>query len=246
MKDIDFLPAHYGERRKEQHAQVWRTLMLIGFGGLLCLLSATQLTLRHRLKGKLIELDTQSVAAVLQEQQLALLQADIKRETELAELFTYLKHPWPRTQILAELLRPLPEPISLIEMKLGRETPGGETAISPPAAAETEAEIKAMSDVKATLQKLRTENDSRKTVVYLEGITEDDTNLHSYVAELQNSPMFSAAELISLETMDRGAENRLARFKVRISVRPGFGQPNGPQKPTLLNTANRSLHEVER
>ena len=48
-------------------------------------------------------------AAQTQVRELSTLQIADRRAGHEASLFTYLEHPWPRTQLLAEVVRPLPE-----------------------------------------------------------------------------------------------------------------------------------------
>ena len=42
-----------------------------------------------------------------------------------AELYTYLRHPWPRTQLFSALLRPLPEEITFLQVQIFRQPAAG-------------------------------------------------------------------------------------------------------------------------
>ena len=108
MKDIDFLPSGYRQQHSNRNVRAWRFVVVASF---LAMLSAASLVQYYRLCRARICLEhvtTQHDEAKNQNLQLTRLQSELKEVNCDAELFTYLRHPWPRTQILAAILTPLP------------------------------------------------------------------------------------------------------------------------------------------
>ena len=79
------------------------------------------------------------------------------------------------------------------------------------------------------LEQLRTEYDTLKTVLLVQGLTYDTDALYLYLSHLSHATYFSSAELISLENASMRAVDA-SQFTIRLTVRPGYGQPNGPEK----------------
>jgi hypothetical protein len=189
--------------------------------------------LHRRVEAELAQVNAQFIATQGQSVQLsAMEQALAARRTE-AELLTYLRHPWPRTQILAKVFESLPDTIVLSRVRVQRDViPGANSAVAAgttPAAAEAAAQAEAkLSPAERDFNKLRNETDATQTVVLLDGTSEDDTMLHVYLGTLAASGLFSNAELTSLESGDHSAEHNHARFTARVIVRPGYGQRGGP------------------
>ena len=101
-------------------------------------------------------------------------------------------------------------------------------AAAPPA--EIAADAVHSAKVEADLKRLRYENDSLQTVIYVAGVSTDATAIHEYVAALCQAPLLLKVELRALESdlEMRRVSAHGSRFVVRIVVRPGYGQPDGP------------------
>ena len=118
MIDIDFLPDQYHQQNAYRQAKPWQIIVVISFLGLVALLAVSQ-NIRRRLVEK--ELDALTPAyelALSQTQQLSEVQAKLKQTESHAELITYLRHPWPRSQLLSALLSKLPEEITLQQLQI--------------------------------------------------------------------------------------------------------------------------------
>src|SRR5688572_30595525 len=98
MAEIDFLPARYREDRAQRKQEFWRLVVLGVYAGLLCLAAYTQRLQRHRIEGELKAADRMQASVVAQSDQLAALENELARTEAQAELYTFLRHPWPRTQ----------------------------------------------------------------------------------------------------------------------------------------------------
>src|SRR5581483_9783167 len=109
MKDIDFLPAKYQEATAQLHAQWWRMAVLAMFAALVGLAVFGQYGIRLHAQGEIETLLPQYHAALAEMQRLAKTEDAVRPNRAQAELLTYLRHPWPRTQILARIMAPLPD-----------------------------------------------------------------------------------------------------------------------------------------
>lgn len=240
MNDIDFLPDHLRVNRREHQTR------LLWFAGVACCVmalgvaSTLQYAARRRLTADLAVVGRAYDAAQSEIQRLARARAELDVAHDEAELLTFLRHPWPRTQIIAALLTPLPESVTLTELRIARESPvqakvGRFQAEAGPERVGQQADQR--PPARRDLERLRQAIEELQTVVSIDGTATDGAALHGYLSDLRQAPLFTAIELGSLES---GAENAagLTRFNVRVNVRPGYGHPNGPQVGPLSATGS--------
>ncbi|MBN1591345.1 MAG: hypothetical protein JW888_17665 [Pirellulales bacterium] len=232
MKDIDFLPFEYRQQHGKRYLQFWRAVVVIVFVAILSVASLVQYYRLFRLRNEMAQTAIQHAAAKSQNAQLARLQSECKQATSDAELFTYLRHPWPRTQILAALLAPLPESTTLNQLEITntslrsgqgqrqrhRETENTDNSTASKYPAEYELEL------------LRDQFDMAQVSVVLSGRTTDPAALHQYLADLDRCSLFAKAELGSLEILPNNEKisDGTMVFTAVVTVRPGYGQPGGP------------------
>ena len=140
------------------------------------------------------------------------------------ELYTYLRHPWPRTQLLAAMLGPLPDEITLQQVQILGEPAG----VSSPAEARPAVEAKTQEASPASLlpaqrdlAKLRDRMDSARTMMILTGTAAGSSALHRYLGELDAVEIFDKAELDWFESVNGG---KSLRFQIVLGVQPGYGQ----------------------
>ncbi len=233
MNQIDFLPAKYREQTVHRKANVWRVLVALLFVAVLACSACYQQVIRHKTALELGRIGTQYDQAQLLSTKLATLKQRLQDADAEAELLTYLRHPWPSTQVLAAALNPLPDCITLGEIRLSHEQPekSSSTGVVPPAVKKsTDGEPPAAKKPSAAahdLASLREEHDSRPTVLLLSGVTSNTAELQRYLVMLADVHLFSKAELTSLES--DGAERPGAlHFTAHLVVRPGYNQPGGP------------------
>ncbi len=224
MKNIDFLPQHYRNRRLERRARAWE-LTIAAFFGLLIAGAAVSQWLEHR---QLLADETAILPATqrgkeaqlsLQEQQLQLATAG-----EAAELYLYLQHPWPRTQVLSAVHSALPPETFLTELNITYQS---QPLVAPP---PDEAEQKRLTKWQRDLMKVRREADRRTALVWLAGETSDSTHVYEFAAQLSKSPLFSTVKLESVESYVKEMEKHTV-FKLRGVLKAGYGQADGPGKP---------------
>ncbi|HWB00947.1 MAG TPA: hypothetical protein VG713_20790 [Pirellulales bacterium] len=232
---IDFLPLRYQEAVVQRRSKAWRLVVICAFGALLCLGAAGQHKLRHNVEAESAAVHDQFQVVQARSMRLDSLDHSLAALRARADLLTYLRHPWPRTQILAGILRPLPETISLRRVRIARESrTASPTVIQSDAASAAD---KLAPDV-ADLERMRRLSDAERTVAMIEGISTDDTELHRFLAALADESLFERAELVSMETSGHDRTSSQAQFTARVVVRPGYGQPGGP------TTSTRPLADV--
>ncbi len=224
--ELDFLPARY----RQQHTGRRTTARcMIAAGGCALVLIVSYSVQRHqrsRLQDEQDLVATHHQIAVTQTKQLAQLQARTADLTDQAQMYTYLRHPWPRTAMLDAIARSAPDSVVLTEIKVSR-TPqkvGRTTAQRSPAAPSDPLE-----GIAADLQQLRKEFDNTRVLVTVEGITYDATEFHSlFMGRLRQARLFPASKLLSIRE-DKSLPSGASRFRVELTTKPGYGQTHGPQ-----------------
>ncbi len=232
MTNIDFLPARYKEQSATRRKHAWRVVVFLLFGGSVSLAALFQMSLRRSVATQLELLAPQHQAAEARRNRLTVLQQQLIAVRQDAELYTYLRHPWPRTQILAAIADEIPEEISVRSIAFVHEQP---TSSQPqprsrrPVRRENTEERREPQAV-ADLKQLREKHDSERLIVVVEGETTDIADLHLYARGLTDSPLVDGSEIGSLEAAGEGFDESSTRsqFTLRIRIKPGYGQPGGP------------------
>jgi len=226
MKSIDFLPDVYRQRDALQRARLWWMTVVVMFGGMIMAAALGQAWLRHSLVEQLDSLAPEFAAAQARVQELAALQTQVARAGQEASLYTLLQSPWPRTQLLAEVVRPLNESIQLTRLALTEEELA-KTALPSIQRNDKQAEDAAAkaSAAEKDLTRLQEESDRRQTAIEIEGHTDAVQRLHDYVSQLNRSPLIATATIKSLETATSAHQNR-TRFTLRLLVKRSYCQPN--------------------
>jgi Tfp pilus assembly protein PilN len=212
-------------------ANAWRLLA----GGVFVVMIGVSGVYQHLLRRNALQDLAQTGPQYDQAQALMREEAELKRQLQLvtteAELYTYLRHPWPATQVLATALSPLPDCITLHQIRLIQDQPQLPAAVASPQAQPpkkpTEPEPASLRD----LRQLREDNDNRPRVLILSGVTTNTAALQQYLLVLGESKFFVKTELGSLET-DTTDRPGSMDFTARLIVRPGYGQPGGPAEPS--------------
>ena len=238
--DVDFLPASYCEHHQKRRLNLWQLPLAAGLAVFLGVANLHQLALQRRVDREVNALLPQYRATEEDKARLTANSLKLAQSEMTAELVTYLKHPWPRSQILSSLLSDLPDSVTLNSIQLYEAGPAGQ-AVAPPSGQGLHAEGGAvdaskLSRAERDIKTLRERHDASQVLIMLGGRTVDPNQLHAYLGELSRRPLFVKAELVSLEN-GSAAEPRSAanakegRFRARIVVRQGYGQPKGPKGP---------------
>ena len=247
MHDIDFLPAEYRQRSLRRQSKPWQLIVVGAFVALVAAAAATQQARRRHLESQLDALEPSYQRALEQQKHLGQLQARLKTAQSAAELFTYLSHPWPRTQILAALVEPLPADVCFEKVRIFTQPSGNQPAAAGATRAERRSAEEATADLPSAqrdLAALRRQCDDARTIVQLSGTASDGATLHRYLGQLGRNPLFKKAELETIEHR-AGPGTSVLWFEATIVVRPGYGQPGGPGAPSDAAVAARAGYRRE-
>ena len=236
MHDIDFLPAGYRELNARRMHRLWH-LMLAGVL-LACGATATsfQLWRSFEILDDIAQVQTAYDETVALSTRLAQTQARLDAQRIEARLIAYLAHPWPKSQVMAAILRPMNDAITLEEIRVAREpisaAAGTNRKLPAPALAPLVAgDAPRKAPAERDLAALQAEFDATRMVVHLTGVTHEGIELYEYMAALTHDPLVEKAELSSLESNNKNETpgiKSLSKFQARILIRPGYGQPRGP------------------
>lgn len=227
MKNINFLPERYHERDLKRKAAIWQYAILASFGGLLLAATLGQLAMKRSLQASLRELEPTRIEVKLKRERVQLLQQQLNSTEEVAALYTYLRHPWPRTQLLAKITESLPECIVLEGIEILEQSPNRSSFGGPEAGDGTSDATPAGAD----LRQLRDQHDATSLVVRIRGTVDDTGALNEYVRHLGEVPLFRSVSLSSLQSQTLRNETTRSAFELNVTVRPGHGQPGGPSGP---------------
>ncbi|HEY2760174.1 MAG TPA: hypothetical protein VGI75_05510, partial [Pirellulales bacterium] len=174
---------------------------------------------------------------------------EAKRLTELqrlsqsierqAELETYLKHPWPRTQIIAAIVDQLPKEVQLERISIVREPlPTSGNELQPTAIKLGETAATKLDPAQHDLETIRNLYDRSRIIVQLAGQSDDPLAFHRYLEDLGRCKLFMKLEEGGIERVGGDADDRI-KFTAKIIVRPGYGQPGGPAtEPTAATMSD--------
>ena len=228
MKNIDFLPEVYRERIALRHARVWWGIVVLIFGTAIGSTAGAQFLLERSVQREFDELESQYTAAQAQVARLGQLQTANRTAGHWAGLATYLEQPWPRSQLIAEVVRPLPKSIRLTELIVAEEEMARPTTQDDGQRRRSRAEAQPTTRLDpplADLEELRRTNDYKRPVIELSGGTFDEASLHKYVAALGRSPLIAEARIKSFNSDTKQAIDQPTTFTVRLVFKPSHGQP---------------------
>lgn len=239
VPEIDFLPLQYREQELNRRSHGWRVIVVAGFAGVLIVTTVYLWTLQARARAELDRITQLHAEATARAARLGELNAKLEPVISDAELVTYLRHPWPRSQLIAAIAAPQPSAVQLSKLHLTREAivrPAAATA--PPVSPTVAAENKQLPTKPAAqdLRKLKADCDEFRTDIVIEGTTGEAAALHEYLHELGRNPLFAKVELGLLQALPASRPSSATanaatagfKFTARITVRPGYGQPSGP------------------
>ncbi len=229
--DIDFLPIEYRRRRPWRQSQAWQIAATAAVIGLLAASAFVQQRRLCRAQAELTAIAPAYETAVNFENRLADLRRRLNHVQACAELYTYLRHPWPRTQLLAAAMAPLPDEITLEQLQIVREPAAPPSPSAPPSPGE----VRSSADRKtpgepslppalSDLAKLRNRIDPTRTVVVLTGTAAESAALHRYLGKLDAEEIFDRVELDRFDNVVDGRGGKSLRFRAVLAVQPGYGQ----------------------
>lgn len=229
MHEIDFLPAECRQNRAKQKWQAGRALIVAILSLVVVGATCFQYHRRSSLQADLADTALRHAEASQTKQQLTELQARLQVSRSGAELFVYLRHPWPSTRIIAALLRPLPDEITFRELIISQEALNESKlymGLSREERKAKEERLASLPPAARDLEKLRQQRDPKQTVVKIAGLGSDSAALHRYLVELGKETLFRESQLDSIET--DLSDPKTVLFSTTLVVRPGYGKPGGP------------------
>ncbi|MBI1901784.1 MAG: hypothetical protein HYS13_11825 [Planctomycetia bacterium] len=244
MKNIDFLPEGYRQKTVRRNDWLWRVLVVVAFVALIAAATWIQQVRRRSAEAQLAGAKQSEEAVNFQLQTLRGLQEKLSAMRQHAELIAYLHHPWPRTQILAEALVPLPDSVRLEELHVlqssADEPTGRRGQRYMPESLVSDRDLEKLPPAVADLKRISRAGESVPVSVLLIGTTTDAERLLKYVGQLKKVRLFRNAELLTIESRpEPGRDVESLQFRVRITVRPGIGQPGGPAESENPEVAAR-------
>lgn len=246
MNTIDFLPDRYRQATSRRRTSYWRLIVTILFVGAFAATAYAmhgvrgEARLRHEQVVLQLQAERQAASAVKPQA------ARLEHLERYASLLTFMRHPWPRSRIVAAVLGSLPASATLEKFRIVR-------VAKPPTPGEApvadESAVASAADAATDLKALRREAETLDIVVQIQGLARDQADLLSYVQRLGDDDLIADAKLTSIEAAvgDRSADSdaantapAAAQFSVEIVVRPGWGLPGGPAESTLLDNAKEA------
>ncbi len=230
MQDIDFLPVQYQREHVRRQSQPWRFVVATAFALLLAAAAYTQHHRKQRAAEELAAIEPHHELVLAQQSQLAEIQSRLVSARARAELLTYLRHPWPRTQLLGALLPAMPDEVTFGQLQITSREPAGQIVSQRRTRSQrhSEAEEDArLGPAQRDLKRLRGQCDHAETVLLLSGTTTDSAALHEYLGKLGNSQLIAKAEVDWIEVAE-DAQAAAQEFSAILIVRPGYGLPDGP------------------
>ena len=143
---------------------------------------------------RLDELTPQLAQAKSLAERLGARQTQLKAANRQADLCTFLRHPWPRSQLVAAALRPLPVCVTLQDIHIGRmQSQPGAIAGSHAASRDLDADLKKLVPTERDLLRLGDEEKTRPNMLTLSGVTTDTAALQHYLVALGKESLFIKA-----------------------------------------------------
>ena len=241
MHDFDFLPAKFHQRQKIRKSRFWLGGVFFMFAVVIVTSSLFQYAVEANIQEQ-VDCLTQSYekTKVLEEQGHNLKKVLSTTRSD-AGLYAYLRHPWPRTQILAAVVESLPDSVMLAQIQIHRES-----TISTPdipvhqrrRVDQQKEDIGKLLPSQRDIKQLRKTYDAGDTIVSIEGVTTHVGSLHRYLRGLEEFRLIEKAELSSIESLENSDQPGASQFSARLMVRPGYGQPG---TETTVDVAQVSL-----
>lgn len=226
MRDIDFLPIEHQREHRQQRSQTVQITAVAVICALAAVTAFVQDRRRRHVQEELAVIAPVYDAAVRRKTQMNELENQWCIAKADAELFTYLRHPWPRTQLLAALIASMPDGIALQQVQIEREPP--KTSADQDA---EEGKIRLPISAQRDLARFRNRLDALPTMVVLIGTAAETSMLYRYLNDIEAAGFFEKADLDYIQHIDNGRGGGIVQFRAVVTVLPSYGLPRGPRGP---------------
>jgi hypothetical protein len=226
VKNVDFLPAEFRHKSRDTSSRGRAVLLGTVTVALLSGLTWLQIDRLRTRRTELASLRQQKAAVEVVLARLANTKTALESADAEAELYTWLRHPRPRSQVLLAILEGIPEEIRLFDVEVStrseansvRTVQTGEEKSTKPAAAKA-------------LELLRQASPAGSEWAHVYGATENPAALHLWLGRLGRHPMFSRCELVSIEESANG-EDSPAEFHAEVRIKPSpAASESGTSRP---------------
>lgn len=231
IKPIDFLPDRYRQATKRRRTKYWRVVVVVLFLGVFAACAGGLAMVDREVREELKLVNVRHAASTAHDLALKQKEGRLGELREYADLLTFLRHPWPRSRIIDDLLRSIPASMTIDKLHLAYEARQAAASAAASAGA-TDATPVTAKTAATDLAELRTAIEAQDFVVHLEGTTGDQPGLHAYLQSLVVGGLFTDAEVEQIEAV-RTPGVTGSKFTVRIVVRPGWGLSGGPKLEEL-------------
>lgn len=237
QQDVDFLPREFRQQHARRRELTQQILVGLTVVSVLAAAAGGQAWWRQRVARELAEVAPQYTRALAQADELTKLQAELQVAQAEAQLITYLRHPWPCTQLLSALVGPLPDSVTFREIRVIREPSKGDPfdRTPRPDRQTLEQQLAQLPRAGRDLKTLREQFDRAPTLVSLSGMATDSAAVYRYLGELSKNRLLAKVDLVSLDNASNRRDDKL-EFKLAVVVRPGYGMPEGPTAPPTETT----------
>ena len=235
MKNIDFLPRQYQEQNASRKAHIWRAGVFLVFSGAIAAAALVQYALARSTERQLEKVEAAYAEALARQSQFNQAKQDLTAAEDAASLYAFLEHPWPRSRVLAEIVKPLPHEVTLLEIQLQQEPIRDAAGRLQQFSQQSEGEAAAAAPASPArdLQRLLSEAAAARSAIQLTGVTGDAAALHRFADALGSSRLFLSAELGTFESAPGHPVSEMMQFELRLVIRPGYGVPGGPHEELL-------------
>ena len=230
MAEIDFLPMEYHLQHARNQVKPWRIVVVACAGVLMAAALVVQYFQRRHVLGELNSVSAVYDGAAQQDASWTAFETKLDAARSEADVFTYLRHPWPRSPLLSAGVRPMPAEVCLLQLEIADEAANAQPLVETRSRAELKAaqeKLHKAPPATRDLTRLREECDGQQTFVRLAGTTADTAALYRYLNDLAKSSYFAKVELKSIESADT-PQGPVMHFQASLRVLPGYGQPGGP------------------
>jgi hypothetical protein len=238
MQKVDFLPQEFRERASMRRSRIWQFAVLGFFGTIVLTSFGYQIVSRGSARSLLAEVTPLHSLAVQQALRHTELRSELASLQHQVSLYTYLKHPWPRTRILSSIARELPTRCVMTSLWIMSEVPKVASANAKPSTTKVE-----LSGAEFDLKQIMESQRGAQSIIYISGVTDNPVKLHEFVARLSQSSLFAKAELYSFESL-RDPVGRGGKFEVRAVLVPSL--VHEPHRGEPARTRSASLPEGNR
>jgi Tfp pilus assembly protein PilN len=212
VDDIDFLPADVHVRRLRRRARRWRW-SVVGAFVVLILLGLVGNRVQHaRLAAERDRLQPQVDAVAALDLRLAAFRSEIDALGMRADVRARLRLRAATTRLLSAVTSPLPDDVSLTELRV---TDSGAATSAPPLPPEQQ---NALPPERRDLDRMNLEAQAVRRVVTVRGLATDDATVSDYLDALRRTGSFDEVRLLFTDRHEvRG--NELRSFSVELRVR---------------------------